>query len=98
MFRHCVMFKWSDDASDDAIAAVRAGLDELAQMECVDTYVHGADVGVSEGNFDYAIVADFESIAAYRTYAGDADHLDFIATVVKPAISARAAVQYHFDR
>jgi len=34
---------------------------------------------------------------AYRTYASDEDHLALIADVIKPAISARAAVQFHFD-
>jgi len=97
MFRHCVMFTWSDDATDEAKAAVSAGLDELAKMDAITTYRHGPDAGVSDGNWDYVAVGDFASVDHYRIYANDQDHLDLIANVIRPAISARAAVQYEFE-
>lgn len=97
MFRHCVMFNWADDASDEAKAAVAAGLDELAKMDCVGSFKHGADAGLRDDNYDYVAVGDFDSIAAYRTYATDPGHLEMIANVIRPAISSRVAVQYHYD-
>ena len=95
MFRHCVMFKWADDVSNDAKTAVSAGLDELAKMPCITDYRHGPDAGVSDGNWDYVAVGDFASQAEYTIYATDAEHLALIADVIRPHISARAAVQYH---
>lgn len=96
MFRHCVMFRWSDEATDEAKAAVAAGLDELAKMDCITTYKHGPDAGVSDGNWDYVAVGDFADVEAYRVYATDTDHVALITDVIKPNISARAAVQYSF--
>jgi hypothetical protein len=94
VFRHCVMFKWADDVSADAKAAVSAGLDELAKLTCVQGYQHGPDAGVSDGNWDYVAVGDFASVDDYKTYATDEGHLTLIADLIKPNISARAAIQY----
>lgn len=94
MFRHCVMFKWAEGVSDEAKAAVSAGLDELANLDAIAHYHHGPDANLSDGNWDYVAVGDFASPEDYQTYATDAGHLALIADVIKPNISARAAVQY----
>lgn len=94
MLRHCVMFRWSEDATDDAKAAIRRGLADMAELECVATFVHGPDAGLVDGNWDYVVNAEFETAADYLTYAEDPDHLALIADVIRPAISARAAVQF----
>lgn len=91
------MFTWADHASDEAKAAVSAGLDGLADLACVSEYRHGPDAGVSEGNWDYVAVGDFATVEDYQAYAQDAGHQKLIAEVIKPNISARAAVQYHLS-
>ena len=63
-------------------------------MAAIATYTHGPDAGVSEGNWDYVVVGDFASVDDYRTYAADPGHLEMIAELIRPAISARAAVQF----
>ncbi len=95
MFRHCVMFRWSDDATHDAKAAISAGLDAMSTLSCVSSFVHGPDAATSDGNWDYAVVADFETPEAYQIYATDPDHLALIADTIRPNISARAAVQFY---
>ncbi|MGI9609946.1 MAG: Dabb family protein [Acidimicrobiia bacterium] len=94
MFRHCVMFKWADGVSDATKIEISLGLDRLATLDAVTNYHHGPDLGVSEGNWDYGIVGDFEDEAAYREYATEPGHVTLIADLIKPNISARAAVQY----
>ena len=94
MLRHCVMFTWSDDVTDEAKAEVSAGLDGLASLPGVVAYRHGPDVGISDGNWDYVVVGDFETTEAYRNYAADQGHLDLIAEKIRPFITGRAAVQY----
>ena len=94
MIRHCVMFNWNDQTTDEAKAEVSAGLDELAKLDAVQAYHHGPDAGISEGNWDYVIVGDFASVEDYQVYAADAGHVAFINDHIKAAISARAAVQY----
>jgi len=96
MFRHCVMFNWNDDATDEAKAAVSAGLDELAKLDVAVAYHHGPDAGVSDGNWDYVAVGDFASVEDYQVYATDADHVALITDLIRPNINGRAAVQYEF--
>jgi len=90
------MFKWNDDVTNDARVAIANGLDEMAKLPFIANFSHGPDAGVSDGNWDYSVVADFASSAEYRTYADDADHLQLIADAIRPNISARAAVQFEF--
>lgn len=96
MLRHCVLFTFNDQATDDAKAAISAGLDELAMLDCVAAFTHGPDAGVSEGNWDYSVAADFADREAYGVYAADTDHVALIEQWIKPNISARAAVQFEY--
>ncbi len=98
MFRHVVMFRWSEDGvSDDTKAAISAGLDRLADLPATQAYKHGPDAGVSDGNWDYVVVGDFANVDDYQTYATDPGHVALIADLIKPNISARAAVQYEIS-
>lgn len=90
------MFKWADGVSAATKAEISVGLDRLATLDAVSSYHHGPDLGVSDGNWDYGIVGDFEDEAAYRRYATEAGHLALITDLIKPNINARAAVQYEF--
>jgi len=90
------MFTWNDAATDEAKAAIRAGLDGLAKLDAVAAYHHGPDAGISDGNWDYVAVGDFASVGDYQIYATDAGHLTLINDLIKPNISGRAAVQYEF--
>lgn len=94
-FRHIVMFKWSADIDDDHIDRVRDGLSAMpTEIDEIRSYVHGADVGVSEGNFDYALVADFDNVNDYRTYRDHPQHVLFIEEVITGNVADRASVQY----
>jgi hypothetical protein len=88
------MLRWADGVSDATKAEISSGLDRLAGLEAVSEYHHGPDLGVSEGNWDYGIVGDFADEAAYREYASEEGHVALINDLIKPNISARAAVQY----
>ncbi len=96
MLRHCVMFTWAENVSDETKAAISAGLDGLAKLGCVAAYHHGPDAGISDGNWDYVAVGDFASVEDYRIYSADTDHQLLITDLIKPSISGRAAVQYEF--
>ena len=89
------MFKWADHVDADHVARVADGLSALpTEIDVIRNYVHGADVGVSEGNYDYVVVADFDNVADYRTYRDHPQHVLLIEEHVKGHVSDRAAVQY----
>jgi hypothetical protein len=95
VLRHVVLLKWTEGAS---AAQKQAVLDALAalpgQIPEVRSYVFGPDAGLSDGNHDLAIVADFDDAAAYQAYAKHPDHVAMITQHVRPILAARAAAQY----
>lgn len=89
------MFRWNDDATDEAKQAVADGLAALpGVIPEIRSYAFGADAGLREGNWDFVVVGDFDDVEAYLTYSGDATHQAVIADHIAPNISERAAVQY----
>lgn len=96
MLRHVVLFEWRGDATDAERAAVAEGLRALPELiPQIQRYEFGADSGMADGNFDFALVADFESKAGYDAYRVHPEHVRVLQETVGPAISARAAVQFH---
>jgi hypothetical protein len=98
MFRHVVMFEWVDGVDNADIDAMADALDALvATVPEVASYVHGPDVGISEGNFDYVIVGEYASVEDYVVYRDHPEHQRIIAELVKPHVAKRAAVQFQAD-
>ncbi len=94
-FRHVVMFKWNDDVDTDHIDKIRERLSTLpTEIDVIRSYVHGSDVGVSDGNYDYVVVADFDNVNDFRTYRDHPEHVLMIEELVKGRVAERAAVQY----
>jgi len=96
VLRHCVLISWTDESSAEdreaacsAIAGLTSAIPEIRSMTI------GADAGVSPGNGDMGIVADFDDEEAYLTYARHPAHLQIIQTQIKPILKNRAAVQFH---
>jgi hypothetical protein len=95
MFRHVVLFRWSDAADDEAKAALAAGLGALpGAIDTIRGFRFGADAGVNEGNWDYAVTADFDDEAGYVTYRDHPAHRRVVVELITPAVGARAAVQF----
>lgn len=98
VFRHVVMFRWTPETTDAAKAAVSLGLAALPeQIDTLRDYRFGPDAGLAEGNWDFAIVADFDDEAGYFTYRDHEAHPALIVDVLRPIIAARAAVQHTVD-
>jgi hypothetical protein len=95
VFRHVVLMRWKDDATAEQRSHVSAGLAELPSIISeIRDYKFGNDGGVNEGNFDLAIVADFDDVAGYLVYRDDPDHVALINDRIKPILAERVAVQH----
>ncbi len=94
-FRHVVMFKWTDDVDTDHVEKIRAGLSALPiEIDVIRNYVHGSDVGISEGTYDYVVVADFDNVNDFRTYRDHPQHVLVIEELIAGRVADRASVQY----
>ncbi|MFC4062675.1 Dabb family protein [Planomonospora corallina] len=95
MFRHVVLLAWTPDATDEQKAAVLTALGTLpGAIPQIRSYAFGADAGVSPGNHDLAIVADFDDAEDYAVYRDHPVHQAVIAERIKPILASRAAVQF----
>ena len=95
MFRHVVLFTWTDGMTDEMEAQFAAELTALAPtLPGVRAYQAGPDAGLVEGNFDFAVVADFDDAASYVAYRDHPAHQDIISRYSRPHAKSRAAVQY----
>ena len=97
MIRHTVLFSWNEHATE---VDKRRTLDELATLPdivpSVRAFAVGADVHVNEGNYDFAVTADFDNINGYLAYRDDPAHRAMVSAFILPVTGRRAAVQFEF--
>lgn len=97
MIRHVVAFTWTPETTPERVEQITAELTSLSKsIPAIRSYACGPDAGITSGNADYAVVADFDDEAGYITYRDHPDHKEIIARLIAPAIAQRAAVQYTF--
>ena len=97
-FRHIVMFRWKPGTNAAQLEALERGLVALpALVPEIRAYRFGADARAAEGNFDFAIVADFDDVDAWRRYVVHPAHQKLVAELVRPITAERAAVQHRLD-
>jgi hypothetical protein len=95
MFRHIVLFSWTQDATEVQQLAMAGELRKLpAVVDSIRAYQVGPDAGVNPGNFDFAVVAEFDDADGYRAYRDHPAHRTVVEQYVNPIVARRAAVQY----
>jgi Stress responsive A/B Barrel Domain len=97
MIRHVVVFTWSAEADADrrrtTVEALRRLRQDVGGMTALSV---AEDAGLTDGNADTVLIADFPDAEAFYRYAQDPVHLAVIAEHVRPWLAARSAVQYTF--
>ncbi|MDP9848433.1 Dabb family protein [Streptosporangium lutulentum] len=98
MFRHVVLFTWTEEATDEQKARVVAELGKLpGAIPEIRAYTLGADAGVNPGNHEFAVVADFDDVEDFLAYRDHPLHQAVIIEYIKPILASRAAVQFAFQ-
>jgi hypothetical protein len=95
VLRHVVLMRWKPGTSTDQKQAIRERLAALpAAIPQIRSYQFGDDAAIAEGNFEFAIVADFDNGSDFQIYAAHDVHQRLIAEHIRPILQDRAAVQY----
>ena len=98
MIRHVVTFRWKPEITADDIAAIEAGLRELpAAISQIQRYTFGRDLGINDGNCEFAVVADFASTDDYVVYRDDPQHRRLIEQHIRPHLAERVSIQFEVD-
>jgi hypothetical protein len=95
MLRHIVLFSWTAEATPEQKQKVSTELAALPPlMRGLRAYRAGGDAGLVEGNFDYAVVADFDDAQSYLAYRDHPAHRAVIEQTIAPIRRERVSVQY----
>lgn len=94
VFRHVVSFRWRDDADPAAVEAVARELARLPGLiEEIRGYELGHDAGVSDGTYDFVLVATFDDEAGFRRYRDHPEHRRVVEEHIRPIVESIVRVQ-----
>jgi hypothetical protein len=97
MIRHVVLFRWVPGATQEQKERVASELRRLPSVvPSLRTYHLGSDVGVNQGNFEFAVTADFDDVDGYLAYRDHPEHRAIVGQFIQPIAGQRAAVQFEF--
>ena len=92
-----VAFRWTDQATAEQKAAVASELSRLPSLvPSVRSFELGTDIGVNEGNGDFAVCASFDDLDGYLVYRDNPDHQAIIRDLIRPIMEQRLAVQFTY--
>lgn len=92
--RHVVCLTWALGTDPEVIDTVTRELGRLpAQIPEIRAYSCGIDIGLAEGNGDFAIVADFDDEEGWRRYQEHPAHVAVLTEWIRPHLGTRTAVQ-----
>ncbi|MGO8956221.1 MAG: Dabb family protein [Streptosporangiaceae bacterium] len=95
MIRHVALFTWDDAMTGEMEQRLATELTALApKLAGLRAYHAGPDVGIVDGNFDFAVVADFDDADGYLAYRAHPGHEEIINRLSRPHTASRASVQY----
>ena len=95
MFRHVVMFRLREAATDEDRGAIVGALRELpARIPELRSYEIGVDAGLGSGNAHLVIVAEFDGADGYIVYRDHPAHREVIEALILPVLAERMAVQH----
>jgi len=98
MLRHVVVFRFHEGTPAESIRAITDALGGLpAAIPEIRSYHFGGDAGIDEGNYEFAVTADFADEDDYRVYRDHPQHQQVIKELIAPLRAARAAVQFPLD-
>jgi hypothetical protein len=94
-FRHVAMFRWAEHVDTEHVQRVREAYDQLGGIVSgLRHHAHGSDVGVSEGTFDFHVVADFDSVADWRAYRDHPAHVLLVEELITGFVAEQATGQF----
>ena len=97
MIRHVVVFTWKPGMTAEQVGEIATELRSLVTtIPTIRAYTCGPDLGITQGNADFAVAADFDDEAGFVSYRDDPRHRDIIQRLINPFVAQRFALQFEF--
>ncbi|NNF72102.1 MAG: Dabb family protein [Rhodobacteraceae bacterium] len=94
MLRHIVMLTFKPDATDDEKATLCATVEAFGRdVAEVRTLTCGFNVGSGPNHHDFAVVADFDDMDAFRRYIDSPAHKAYVAGPAR-IVAKLSAIQH----
>jgi hypothetical protein len=98
MIGHIVAVKWNDRVTDHLIATFEDGLRALpAIIPELISYRFGRDLGLRQGNGDFAILAQLASGDDVPKYLDHPAHQRVIKELLAPILAERTVIQFEWE-
>lgn len=95
MIKHVVLLNWKDGVSQQQVEAITAGLSQLkTQIPEILSYSFGPDAGISRGNANYALIAEFADEAGLKAYVTHPSHQQFLDKIAAPILKSFQSAQF----
>lgn len=92
---HVAVFTWKEGTSVDHVADFMNALTELrSQLPMLISYDFGSDLGLRDGNGEFAVVAQMATAEDVIAYLDHPLHQELVKTYVLPHAAERRAVQF----
>lgn len=97
VLRHVLLMNWTHPLSAVEMAEVQAAIDRLAdEAESVRALSHGPDVGLRDGRYDYALVADFDDGDGWAAYSAHPAH-ERLRQLLEPIKKETCVAQFYVE-
>lgn len=95
MIKHIVLLKFKETLNDVELQNLNQGFCDLAaNIQQVQSYEFGPDLGCYRGNADYCLVAEFKDQSDLDLYVKHPQHQDFLTHVAGPLLSSFMSAQF----
>ena len=98
MLRHVALFRLKPETTAEQVDAAMDALSTLPdQIDVLRKFRYGRDAGITEGTWDFAVIAVLDNANDYIVYRDDPAHVEVLRDYLAPLISEAARIQFESE-
>lgn len=95
MIKHIVLLKWKEGTTVEQIDLIDSAFSNfIERRDYIVGFEYGPDLGLAQNEYDYGLVAEFDSLADFEKYVQDGEHQMLMQRLVKPLLAGHTSLQF----